>query len=60
MMCEVRREAMAASLGEAGVPGARSLSEAQVMEVLILESELVRRWVLSFLGSGGGVEGTSG
>ena len=60
MRCEVSREAMAASLGDAGVPGTMSSEAGPLREVFILESEFVLRWVLSFLGRGGGVEGTSG
>ena len=56
----VSLEAITASLGEAGVPGATSGEVGAVTEVFMLLSELVLRWVRSFLGSGGGVEGTSG
>ena len=63
MICEVNLEAMTASLGDAGVPGLTP-GESGTLElvrlVFILESELVLLWVLSFLGKGGGVDGTSG
>ena len=58
---------MTASLGLAGVPGLTSgLSggppevTSEISEVFILESEFVLRWLRSFLGRGGGVEGTYG